>query len=71
MSKFLVIEEPRREVTYFYNFAIIIAENEKEAKEGYLNECDVDFDESKLTIYDLDDIDENFFYYLEVEMERK
>lgn len=67
MGRFLVIEEPRGNRSYFYNFAILNAKDADEAESKYLEEIDVDLDKNDLNIFDLDEVEPDFFYYLEID----
>ncbi len=69
MGRYLVIEEPRSNKSYFYNFAIIEAEDEEEAESKYLGNIDVDLDKNDLNIFDLNSVEPDFFYYLEIDEE--
>ena len=69
MGRFLVIEEPRGNKSYFYNFAVLEAKDEEEAEEKYLGEMDVDSDKRDVNIFDLEAVEPDFFYYLEIDEE--
>ena len=70
MSKFLIIEEPRENRSIFYNFAVVDAEDSEEAESKYLKKMDVDLDRTSLEVFDVDDIDTDFYYYLEVDLDK-
>ncbi|KXB05367.1 hypothetical protein AKJ49_00940 [candidate division MSBL1 archaeon SCGC-AAA382A03] len=68
MSKFLIAEQPAEEKSIFYNFGVIEADDEEEAEAKYLKNIDVDQKNTDLDIFNLDEIDTDFYYYLEVDM---
>lgn len=70
MSKFLIVEQSQRDKSVFYNFAVLEAEGEEEAESKYLEEIDVDLEESDLIITNLDDVDGDFYYFYEVDIEK-
>ncbi len=65
MGKFLVVEEGRR--SFFYNFGILFGSDKKEVKDKYANKMDVDEPDSDLTVINIDDIDEDYYHYLEID----
>lgn len=69
MTKYLVIEEPAEEKSVFYNFAILNAEDGEEAKDKYLGKIDVDQEESDLTIFNLDEVKEDYYHFIELNVE--
>lgn len=70
MSKFLVVEQSQEDKSIFYNFAVLEAEGEEEAENKYLEEIDVDLEKSSLIITNLDDVDGDFYYFYEVDIEK-
>lgn len=69
MSKFLIIEEPADDRSVFHNFAIIGGKDEEEVRSKYLDNIDLDFDQSDLIIFNIDEIDEDYYHYLEIDIE--
>lgn len=70
MSKFLVVEPDREDESNFSNFAVIEAESEDGAESRYLEQVDVDLDEIDLIILDLDEVEPDYYHYLEVDVDK-
>lgn len=70
MTKFLIVEESSKDRSIFYNFAIIEAEDEKEAENKYLQNIDMDSEETDLIIMNIDNIDEDYYHFLEIDLEK-
>ncbi len=70
MTKFLIVEESSKDRSIFYNFAIIKAEDEKEAKNKYLQNIDMDSEETDLIIMNIDNVDEDYYHFLEIDLEK-
>ncbi len=70
MSKFLVVEQSQEDKSVFYNFAVLEAGGEEEAKSKYLEEIDVDLDKSDLIMISLEDVDSDFYYFYEVDVDK-
>ncbi len=69
MSKFLIVEESSRDRSIFYNFAIIEAQDENEAEDKYLQKIDMDSDETDLIIINIDQIDDDYYHFLEIDLD--
>lgn len=70
MTKFLIIEEPGEEKSIFYNFAVLEAGDDEEEEAKYLENVDVDLRENDVNVYNLDEIEEDYYHYLEVGVEK-
>lgn len=68
--KFLVVEESSEDRSVFYNFAIITAEDEDEAEKEYLQNIDIDSSKTDLIIMNIDEIDENYYHFLEIDLDK-
>jgi len=69
MSKFLLVEEPSGPESVFYNFAIIEASDKEEARDKYTQKSDLNSPESDLIIINVDEIEEDYYHYLEINFE--
>ena len=70
MSKYLIIEESIEERTVFRNFAIIEAVSEEDAQNKYLEVCDINPEKIELYVFDLDEIEPDYFHYYEIDEDK-
>ncbi len=69
MSKFVIVEEPSGAESVFYNFAIIEASDKDEARDKYTQNTDVDSPESSLIVVNVEEIENDYYHYLEIDFE--
>lgn len=70
MARFLIIEGPQGDKSVFYNVAVLEAKNNKQAETKYLEKCSINFSKSDLDIINLDELEEDFFYYYEIDLKK-
>lgn len=70
MARFLIVEGPQGEKAVFYNVSVLEAEDDEQAESKYLEKCSIDFSKSDLDIINLDELDEDFFYYYEIDVKK-